>query len=576
MANIEARNKRRSLLQFGLVIALLILVNVLANARIGGRSLYETFDLTEDRRFTLTDYTVGQVEELDEVLFARILLDGDLPAEYQRLQDAVRNLLEDLRSRNDLVEFEFSDPLVGDPDDVRQRQQNLAEEEGIVPVPLVNQSANQREVKAIYPYAIIYHKGRQAIVNLLETETPGIPTDVILNKANALLEYKFSSAIERLTDFRRPLIAFSTGHGELPPIRTADLEQTLRERYEVGRLDLDSVVAIPQEIKAFIVAKPTRPFDARDAFKLDQYVMNGGKIFWAIDPIMMSLDSLRGRNEFYPNPNDLGEVEDLFFRYGFRLNQNLVLDLFNTRIPIQVGTAGGQPRIEKFPYPYHVLSLPGGKHPIVKSLDPIDLRFPSSIDLSVGGAEGIEKTVLLTSSDRARIQRLPSAIDLDVQKYSLDLERFDESGLVMGALLEGTFNSPFANRLSTENLDLLRQIGQDYQASVADNRMVIVADGDLFSSSITRDGNVRPLGYNAFEDYQFDNKTFVLNALEYLINDEGVIAARGKEVKLRLLDRDLAREEAGIWRVVNIGLPLLFLVLFGVAYHFIRRRRYAK
>ncbi|PHI18852.1 gliding motility-associated ABC transporter substrate-binding protein GldG [Lewinellaceae bacterium SD302] len=576
MANIEAKNKTHSLVQFVLVVLLLILVNWLANSRIGGRSLFAALDLTEDQRYTLTPSTVEQIEDLEEVVFVRVLLEGDFPAGYQRLQNSVRELLEDFRGYNSLVEFEFSDPLAGDPAGVQERQRNLAEQEGILPLSLVNQSANQREVKAIYPYAIIYYKGRQNVVNLLENDSPGVPQEVILNKANALLEYKFSSAIEKLVSVRRPLIAITSGHGELPPIRTSDIEKTLREQYEVGHLDLDSVGLIPNDVDLLIIAKPTEPFNDKDAFKIDQYIMNGGRVLFSVDAVAMALDSLRGRNEFFPEATDLGKLEDLFFRYGFRLNQDLVLDLVNTRIPIRTSTVNGQPQIEKFPFPYHVLALPNSTHPIVKNLDPIDLRFPSSIDLDVETNTELKKIPLLTSSDRSRYQRLPSAIDLDVQKYSVDLDRFDKEGLVMAALLEGPFQSPYANRISSDNLEVLKQIGQEYQSEIANNRVIIVSDGDLLSNGVSPDGEVRPLGLNVFEGYQFDNKTLVQNMVEYLLNDQGVILARGKEVKLRLLNRDAAAAEAGFWRSLNIALPLGFLLLFGLVYNYVRRRRYAK
>lgn len=577
MANRETKKRVQSLVQFALVVAALILVNLLANGRVGGRPLYGAIDLTEDKRYTLTDNTIKQLETIEDVVFIRVLLSGELPASYQRLQNSVRELLEDFRGRNSLVEYEFSDPLAGDPETVAERQRNLAEEEGIRPVPIYEQRANQREVKVVYPYAVVYYGGRRQVINLLENETPGIPREIVLNKANALLEYKFSNAIEKVLSANRPLLAFTTGHGELPPIRTADLERTLRESYEVGRLHLDSVALIPNEIEVLIVAKPIEPFDARDAFKIDQYVMNGGKILWAVDPIAMSLDSLRGgRNEFFPGPYDLGQLDDLFFRYGFRMNQNLVMDLVNTRIPITVSRIDGQPAIEKFPFPYHVLSLPYGPHPIIKNLDPIDLRFPSSIDLTVEAQGEINKTVLLTSSENSRFQRLPSGVDLDMQKYDLEREYFDEQNQVLAALLEGTFTSPFANRLTEDNREVLRQIGQEYRAESLPTRMIVVSDGDWLANSITRDQQIQPLGYNIYEGYQYDNKTLALNMIEYLRDDEGVITARGKEIKLRMLNRDLAVAETGFWRFFNIGLPLIFLTLFGLLYHFIRRRRYSK
>lgn len=578
MGKIEAKNRLQSLIQFGLVIVLLILINWLANSRIGGLPLYTAFDLTKDKRFTLTDNTYAQIEALEEPIFVRILLDGELPAAYERLGQSVREMLEDFRSRNKLVEFEFSDPLVGSAETIQQRQKKLAEEHGIRPVTLVEQRANQREVQAVYPFAILYYSGRTQVVNLLEKPVPGIPNDVIVNKANSLLEYKFSNAIQKLVTSARPIIAFTTGHGELPPVRVADLLQELvrKQQFEVGPLSLDSVTYIDQRIEVLIVAKPTRGFSDKEAFKLDQYVMNGGKILWCIDPIGVGLDSLRGRNEYFPEPYDLGELETLFFRYGFRINQDMVLDLLNSRIPITTSMVNGNPQIERFPFPYHVMSIPNGDHPIIKNLDPIDLRFPASIDLSVEEEGQLKKTVLLTTSDNARYQRLPSAIDLDMQKYSLERDRFDKSDLVLGALLEGTFTSPFANRLSSENKAVLDQLGQSYRAESVPTRMVVVADGDLLSNSISPDGEPRPLGYNAFEDYQFDNKTFAVNAIEYLLDDKGVITARGKELRLRMLNPERAVAETTKWRVVNIVLPLVFLLLFGLAYTFIRRRRFSK
>ncbi|MEM9835035.1 MAG: gliding motility-associated ABC transporter substrate-binding protein GldG [Bacteroidota bacterium] len=576
MANIESKNRIRSLFQFGLVIATLILVNLVANSRIGGRAFYGSWDLTEDKRFTLTDNTKQQLDELEEVVFIRVLLSGELPAAYQRLQNSVRDLLEDFRGRSTQIEYEFSDPLVGDEESIKERQRILAEEEGIVPIPIYEQTASQREVKVVYPFALVYYGNRREVVNLLENETPGIPRDIVLNKANALLEYKFSRAIDRVVNDDRPLLAFTTGHGELPPIRTADLERTLREQYQVGRLNLDSVALIPQEVNLLMIAKPTQPFSQKDAFKLDQYIMNGGKVLWSMDAIGMHLDSMRTRNEFYPAPYDLGSLTDLFFRYGFRINEDLVQDLVNTRIPIAVSRVNGQPAIEKFPFPYHVLSLPNGPHPVIKNLDPIDLRFASSLDLSVEAPGDIGKTVLLTASDRARFQRFPSAIDLDMAKYKLELDRFNKPGLPIAALLEGTFTSPYANRMSAENLEVLREMGQEYRSTSIPNRMIIVSDGDWLVNSVTTNGEVRPLGYNTYEGYQYDNKTLALNMIEYLLDDQGVITARGKEVKLRMLNRDAAAAEAGFWRFLNIGFPLVFLALFGLLYNYLRRRKYAR
>ncbi|MEL7162158.1 MAG: Gldg family protein, partial [Bacteroidota bacterium] len=357
-------------------------------------------------------------------------------------------------------------------------------------------------------------------------------------------------------------------------IRTADLTSKLSANYEVGPVNLDSFAFIPQDIELLVVAKPTRPFSDFDAFKLDQYVMNGGKVIWAIDAVGMDYDSLRGRNEFYPQPRETG-LDDLFFRYGVRLSPVLALDLQNTKIGIVTSQGPAGPKISMVPYPYHVKAVPRSEHPIVKNLDPIDLRFPTVIE-SVNDDPAVRKTVLLSSSDRTRRQRLPSPIDLDAQKYTLDLDRFNESDLPFAYLLEGNFTSPYANRLSRENAEDLRRNGLEFRGESLPTRMLVISDGDVLANPV-KSGNVIMLtGNNIWEKFTYANGAFLLNAIEYLLNPEGVIDARGKDVKLRLLDKEAALAEASKWRLVNIALPLVLVGIFGVVFNWLRRRRYGR
>ena len=574
MPSLERKHRNQSLIQLGLAVALLILVNILANARIGGTALYGSLDLTEDKRFTLTDNTIEQLEALDNALTIRVLLAGSLPANYERLQEKVEDLLLDFEGYTNTIEWEYSDPLSGDVEIVRERQKQLQEDYGIVPVTVFSSTtAAERSLNAVYPYAVLTYGARQRVVPFLAPALPGMSEERRINQAESLLEYNFSRAIEGLTSNDKPLIGFTVGHGELPGINTIDLVRALREDYDLGPVDLDSFAMISPDIELLIVAKPTQPFSDFDAFKLDQYVMHGGKVLWAIDAAAMDLDSLQGRNEFYPQPRDLG-LDDLFFRYGFRLPPVLALDLTNTRISMVTSRGADGPNIQLVPYPYHVKAVPQGNHPIVKNLDPLDLRFPTVLE-AVNDNNAVKRTTLLRTSPRSRRQRLPSPIDLDAQKYSIDLDRFNEDGLPLAYLLEGTFSSPYANRLNREYEADLRAGGIDFRATSPPTRMIVVADGDVLANERgTRDPYL-PLGYNKFEKFQYANKTFMLNAIEYLLDPDGVIGARGKEVQLRLTDKEAAVANATSWRLLNIGLPLLLLAVFGLVFNYVRRRRYA-
>ncbi len=559
-------------MQFLLAVALLVVINVLANARLGGVRLYSALDLTEDQRFTLTDNTVERLSDLEEPVYIRILLDGELPASYDRLRTRVAETLEDFTGYTGYIEYEFVDPLAGDADEIRERQEAMLED-GIIPLTDYQQTAGERTTKAIYPYALFYYGNRYRVVPMLETTRPDVPLAQQLNQAENLIEYKFMQAITSLTNDEKPIVGFTLGNGELGARATADLVSELRKDYDLGPVYLDSFSTIPQEIKLLIVAKPTVPFTDFQAFKLDQYVMNGGKIIWALDAVAMDFDSLRATGEAYPQSRDLG-LDDLFFRYGFRLGNQLVLDLVNTPIPIVTtqGQSGPKPTLVAFPY--HVLALPGADHPIVQNIDGVDLRYPTLIEY-VSGSEGVQETVLLSSSDNSRRQRLPSPIDLDAQKFSVDLDRFDEEDLPLAVLLEGTFESPYANRLSRENEAVLRQSSMDYRAKSVPTAMIVISDGDVLANSVNSRGEIGFLGVNPYSKIPYANKAFMLNAIEYLLNPDGVITSRSKQVKLRLLDQNRALAEAGYWRVLNLGVPLLLLAVFGLVFNYLRRRRYA-
>ena len=573
-----SNRRAQSFIQLGLFAAILIVVNVLANIRIGSFPLYKKWDLTEEKRFTLTDGTKRLLRNLDEVVSVEILLDGKFPAGFKRLQTATLELLEDFRSESGYIEYFFDDPneISQGADAINQRREAL-KQEGIFPTRLNIQNTDGRSEQYIYPWAKINYKGRTVSVSLLENQQIATPeqSENALNNSIALLEYKLADAIQKLQISRKPVVVFTSGHGELEPIQTASIEYQLRKYYDTGRIHLDSLIAISQEASVLVIAKPTRPFSDKDKFKLDQYIMNGGKVLWLVDNINVSLDSLMGRKMYAPIQYDLN-LEDLLFNYGVRLEPNLVLDIQSSMIPLQTGMQGGKPQMELFPYPYHLVITSQKDHSISKSVGPINLMYTGSIDTSIQTRTPIQKTVVLSSTPNTRLQYLPLTMDFEFLRYELDASKFNKSEQVVGVLLEGIFPSFFRNRVTNNMLAGLESLNMEFLTESKPTGMLVVSDGDIIRNPVNPVKRIpEPLGRNPYDRYQYSNGDFLINAIEYLIDKNGIIEARNKEVKLRLLDSVKASEEKVKWQIINILLPLVFLIIFGVIYHLIRRERFA-
>lgn len=566
----------QSIIQLLLAIGIIVLINVLANARFGNTALYGSLDLTEEKRFTLTPGTREMLRNLDEVVTIEIMLAGkDLPANYKRLKEAIQQTLADFRSESGYIEYRFVDPMAGDSEQDLKVQQDLAKQ-GIYPVQNRVQQADEVSLKIIYPYARFYYKGREAAVNLLYNQVPGMPEDVVLENSIGLLEYQLANMIQKLELPGRRNVVFTTGHGELKPLETADLEQTLRAFYNTDRIDLDKVVQIDPQIAVVIVAKPRFAFSDKDKFKIDQYVMNGGKVLWLIDALRADLDSLRATGDYIATDYQL-DLDNLLFNYGIRIQPDLVLDLQATRIPLNTGRLGNVNQTELFPYPYHLAVIPTANHPIVKGLNPLNLKFANSIDTTSRTKTDLKRTVLLSSSPRSRLQYNPIRLNFDFLQTGLPTEQFDKGPQALAISVEGIFPSLFENRITESMLEGLQEAGLEFRKESPPNRMVVVADGDIAHNKVDYEkGSFMPLGYNEFEKYQFSNKYFLVNAIEYLLDEQGLLEARGKEVKLRLLDETRAQEEKTYWQLLNIGLPLVFLFLFGWLFNWIRKRRFAR
>jgi ABC-2 type transport system permease protein len=554
-------------LQFLLVVAIIIVVNIIASF------LYTEVDLTDDQRFTLSESTKAVIAAPDDNITIKVLLDGEFPSGFKRLQSSVKDLMDKLRDINPNIVYEFEDPSEGSPRVVEQRQKMLIEEK-IVPVSLSYSDGTQLVQKAVFPFAIVTYKAKKYIINLLEEQKPGDDEDVILNKSVALLEYKFANAFQKLQAPRAKNVLFTQGNEEWDESQTFRLESEIRRFHKVGRIYLDSLMKLDSTIDLLVVAGPKTPISIQNQFKIDQYVMNGGKVLWLLDKFHISLDSI-SKNKFYiPTDTDSG-VDNLLFKYGARIMPDLIMDLECSYIPQVIGMAGDKPQTKLFPWYYHTSAATTSIHPIVKNVDRINMFFPSTIDTIKTDAD-IKKTILLTTSKYSRSQLQPMRLTFEILKTAPDPSKFNGGQKPLAVLLEGQFESFFKNRLTPDVQSNLEQMGVQFIEKSKPTKQIVISDSDFAKNLVnTNNGQTEDIGYNKWErKYYKGNKDFVINMIEYMLDDGSILESRSKEIKLRLLDAVKTKDEKTKWQFINVGLPVVLLAIFGIIYHYIRRRRF--
>lgn len=554
-------------LQFLLVVAIIIVVNIIASF------LYTEVDLTDDQRFTLSESTKAVIAAPDDNITIKVLLDGEFPSGFKRLQSSVKDLMDKLRDINPNIVYEFEDPSEGSPRVVEQRQKMLVEEK-IVPVSLSYSDGTQLVQKAVFPFAIVTYKAKKYIINLLEEQKPGDDEDVILNKSVALLEYKFANAFQKLQAPRSKNVLFTQGNEEWDESQTFRLESEIRRFHKVGRIYLDSLMKLDSTIDLLVVAGPKTPISIQNQFKIDQYVMNGGKVLWLLDKFHISLDSI-SKNKFYiPTDTDSG-VDNLLFKYGARIMPDLIMDLECSYIPQVIGMAGDKPQTKLFPWYYHTSAATTSIHPIVKNVDRINMFFPSTID-TIKTDSDIKKTILLTTSKYSRSQLQPMRLTFEILKTAPDPSKFNGGQKPLAVLLEGKFESFFKNRLTPDVQSNLEQMGVQFIEKSKPTKQIVISDSDFAKNLVnTTNGQTEDIGYNKWErKYYKGNKDFVINMIEYMLDDGSILESRSKEIKLRLLDAVKTKDEKTKWQFINVGLPVVLLAIFGIIYHYIRRRRF--
>ena len=555
-------------LQILLILGIILFINILSQ-------YFNTYlDFTEEKRFTLTEPTKKLIKDVKNVVYIQVLLEGNFPSGFKLLQQSTKEILDQFNSENGYIEYEFENPNEGTVDVINARRKSYGEE-GLIPTNLMVRSGSENKEQLIYPYAIVKLGDRKISVNLLEN-APDLDQESNLSNSISLLEYKLATAIQKVHYPEKKNILFTTGHGELAREQTKSLVSLLNSSYNLAWINLDSTFIIKPEIDLLIIARPIIPFTEKNKYVLDQYVMNGGKIIWLVDGLKMSLDSLSTRNEFIPEPLDLN-LTDYFFKNGIRINSNLVLDLECSRIPQVIGRTGDKPQIELFPWYYHPLIAPRSNHPIVSNIDRISLEFPSTID-TLKTKTDIKKTILLQSSQYSRYQTSPMKVGFEMMRYKPDPDKFNRPNLPIGILLEGTFGSLFENRLDEDMNNILSSIGIPFKTISSPTSMLVVADGDVIKNLYDKEtGKFAPIGYNKYEKATFNgNKDFILNSIEFMINQNNILTARTKEFKLRMLDKVKAEKDKLYWQSINIVLPIILIVIFGTINFYWRKKKFIK
>jgi len=545
-----------------------------------GSFLRLRMDLTSEKRYTLTPATQELVESLPDVVYVRVYLTGELPADLQKLSQATRDLLDEMRVFDtEKLEYSFIDPSASTDEKTRNEVYDQLQAQGLTYSSIRLRDKGAYTERIVFPGALVTYRDKTVPVQLLKTQLRTPDADIV-NRSINNLEYEFASALRQVTALRKQHIAFLEGHGELDPIFLQDITQVLKEQYTVSRVRIDEKLdALSHRVEgvkyrvndydALIVAKPDSTFSQRDRYVIDQFVMNGGKVLWLLDAMNANLDSLR-RNQFsIATPMPL-ELDDLLFHYGVRINKDLVLDASCAPIEIYTQPYGNQRKLERFPWYFEPVVIPQSTHPIVTNIDPVHLRFASSMDTIA--SENIQKTILLTSSPSSRMMRNPVRISLNIVEMDMGFERNSTPYMPLAVLLEGPFTSAFTDRLPTQ---FTSDPDVAYREQGRHTAQIVVSDGDVIANRIDPNkGMFYMLGFDRYANAKiYGNREFITNAMNYLLDDQSLISIRSREITLRQLDPQRIVLERGGWQLFNTAGPILLSILIGLAYHLYRRRR---
>ena len=557
------------------VLLVLLFVNVTSSY------LFTRMDLTQEKRYTLSASTKEMLKELDEQVLFRVYLEGDdLPSEYRRFRNEIKDMLDQFRAYSRYVEYEFVNPNSMKTDEEKRQFNEMLIKKGLTPIPVTSEEDGVQKQQIVYPSMEVSYMGRETALQLQSSGVSGRSTDEVVNSSVESLEYNFVTAIHRLTRPVRAKVGFLLGHGELEKIDLFDIQMSLVEDYAVENVYLDknidaltgrvldtrdSSVSVRNKFDVVVIPKPLRTFSDQDLYILDQYVMYGGKILWLVDALDADMDSLQNKAQTFATrlPTNL---DDLFFNYGVRVNPDLIMDYRCRGIPMM----GSDNRMQLVPWYYFPTLVPNSSHPIVRNLDVLKTDFVSSIDLI---DNDIEKTVLLTTSDHVHIKNAPVNIQLSDAMIEVNDQLFNRSALPVAVLLEGEFKSLYRGRLASAFVER-NEIAYKEKCDKP-TQMIVISDGDMIRNGTAMSEQGRypfPLGYDRYTNVEFANKTFLLNAINYLAGDEGMINARPRSISIRRLDAAKVKEQRGAYQFANMFYPVLAVMVLAVSVLLVRRR----
>jgi ABC-2 type transport system permease protein len=534
---------------------------------------FTRFDFTKEKRFTVSNVSRKVLDSLPAPVNVTVYLQGEgFPGGIKRLQTATKDMLSDLQAySHSKLTFVFIDPIKGlSQDQQKQAFENLSAQ-GIEAQNLSIKTDDGVQSKIMFPYALVTYGDKAIPVKLLENQSNlNTSPEEKLNASIQNLEYAFTSAIKKITTGGKQRIGFTEGHKELTDLQLNDAMRNLSDGYLVGRIDLATIPFDSlRKVGLLVIAKPDKAFTELEKFKVDQYLMRGGRVLWAIDQVSAELDSLKGKGNQALAFNKELNLDDQLFRYGIRINYNLIADINSSQIPVTTGDVGGTPQIQLLNWLFYPVYIPQSTHPIVKNLDGITSQFASTID--VLDIKNVEKTVLLNTSPYNKEIKTPHLLSLMALRDEPNPKDFQSPQKITGVLLEGKFISDFRNRPVPDSLgEKIEVLGESKPT-----KMIVLSDGDILRNQVGADGSPYPLGYDRYTKQSYGNLTLLMNIADYMADDSGLISLRNKEIQIRLLDRARIRSEKLQWQLINNIVPIAIVLIFAIFQHYIRKRKYA-
>lgn len=582
--------RQQNIIQIVTAFVFIILLNIISDFA------FKRYDLTSEKRYTLSDYTKNMLYNMEQKVYITIFLDGDdLPIPFKNMKNSIKELLDEfVVYSNENIDYEFINPTDEEKtEDERRMVYYRLYKLGIVPVETNEATEGQTTQTMIFPSAVLTYTAfipngtqdgkRDTLVsidvgiNLLNNDPNFIQSsEENINNSIQALEYNFINEIQKISRLEKPNIAFIEGHGELEELEVVEASTTLSEYYNVMRGEINGEYGILDNFEAIIIAKPTKKFSKEDKFVIDQYIMNGGKVLWLVDGANVDMDSIYLYQHTFAMPSNVQEINliDQLFKYGVRINTDIIQDLYCSTILLKGVSSTGEERDHYYNWLYFPVLLTQNDHVINKYIDVIKTEFVSSVD-TVGENPDILKTILMTTSEFSKkiTLNVPLEIDFDEINNIPNEQTFKSGQQPVAVILEGNFESAFKNQNVT---NLMENPNQFIDKSV-ETKQIVIADGDLIRNVITSNGETYPLGFDKYSLYTYKgNEEFILNAVNYLCDDEGLMTLRSREFKLRLLDKSKIDSNKFLWQIVNTLLPIIIVIIFGVIVFFVRKRKYTK